>query len=422
MRRSTTQLALALLLAILVGAAAPADASEIDPQDRELIIDHAYRNLTRLAAVGGERLQFRLEDFRTVEAEDFDRVRWLRLVTMPGGDMVDMAREVREYNGAVESVIYRPSWKIDGPRYVRSREGRTLRGQSVAGVLNAIAVENPDAARVTAVTSYKVTVTFQERSRTYRAAVLWLPPSSGRDATLYFMDHVTQGLEEAVRERTVTPRPRPRRLTAASTTNTCYQTHTTKSLTDAVYGYDGHWNDNTSHHSIAQVDFDCTCASDCSSTCEATFAQATCDDNAAFTIDACHKMATNIKTRNEGRADGTTTPASCAAGLGCIQKSCLYCVCGLSIEVDIVGLSVTFAASGEPDWSANQDFTWECSACAVAISDGGGLPTDPYDQDPDGGGSGGGGGTGCCWSYTTCYTDSDGVYHCTLSSCGQYGC
>ena len=423
-RRKILHLALSVLLAATARSALAAVGSDIQPAERELIVKHAYRNLTRYAAVGGESITFRISGLRTIDADEFDRARWLRLMTMPGGDMIDMTREVRDHQGRTEAVIYRPKWNLGKSSYLESEEGRSLRSMSVAEVLRALAADKPEAARVTAISSYEVTVNFQGRSRTYRAAVLWLPASPGKNATLFFLDHITQGLEEAVREQPF--RPRPRAPLPIDKTLACYARNQQSSFSNALNGYDGHWDTDTSHYAVAGGSFQCNCAEDCSATCEPSFQYQACGDDATFTVDSCHKMATAVKVASASAGDGSTAPPGCAAGLGCVKRSCLYCACGLAVEVEITGTTVTFASSGDPDWQGNLEFSHTCAPCQRVPDDpgGGGGDIPPiYEQDPgSGGGGGGGGGSGCCWWRTTCYTDSHGVYQCTIAGCGQWGC
>lgn len=426
-RRKAPCLTICLLFLFLLPATrALAAGGDIAEGDRELILQHAYRNLTRFAAAGGEAITFRVGDLQTVDAVEFDRARWSQLMTMPGGDMIDMTREVREFDGAVEAVIYRPKWNLDAPRYLQTQEGRSLRRMTVAEVLRALAVERPEAAHVTAITSYEVTVTFGDRSRTYRAAVLWLPASPGRGATLFFQDHITQGLEEAVREGPVEPRPRAPLLPPVQGLS-CYASSTSKSFYNTLNGYDGHFNQSTSHHSVADVNFACSCETDCTATCQSSFSQSVCADDALFTVDSCHVMASAVKAGGAGSGDGVSSPPACAAGLGCVKRSCLYCACGLSVKVDILGTEVTFTPSGQPDWQGNLDFSWTCLACTSIPEggDGGGgvEPGGPLDNDPGsvgGGDSGGGAGSFCCWRNTSCFYDANGVYTCVPTTCGKW--
>jgi len=71
--------------------------------------------------------------------------------------------------------------------------------------------------------------------------------------------------------------------------------------------------------------------------------------------------------------------AACAAGFKCVQTSCLFCQCGLSVSVTANGTTVSFGGSSGA-WSFTRTGNVTCPLC-------------PQDT---GGGGGGGGGVGGC--------------------------
>lgn len=75
-------------------------------------------------------------------------------------------------------------------------------------------------------------------------------------------------------------------------------------------------------------------------------------------------MAQSANANTNRNDNGKTTPASCGAGFGCVKKSCLFCVCGLSVTVSVSGASVSFATSGEPDWQGNLQYSRTCFLCS----------------------------------------------------------
>jgi hypothetical protein len=418
--KRTSLCSLMLLLALLPAGAwgKGTPGGDFAPEERQLVIKEAYASLARLTAAGGETLGFKLEDFRTVEPSQFDSVLWLDLVSMPGGDMLDVGREEKQFNGRTDAVIYRPRWSLDGKDFLTTPEGLSLLGKTVGDIIAELVPTRPDMATVKALTSYGVTVHYQGKSRSYDAAVLWLAARPGRRATLYFVDNITQGVEEAVRERPI--RPQPRRLGPVAKTATCESSSSTRRFSKNLTGTNGHFEGGF-HKSQATVDFECTCDTSCVATCEPSFAAQSCDDNGYFTTDTCHKMATNASLSTTGTADGRTSPPSCAAGFGCIQRACLYCMCGLGVEVEVRGTTVQFSASGTPDWEGNLTFSWQCASCQQPA--GGSDPGPLYETpDPGTGGGGGGGPRGCCSWQTTCYYQN-GVYTCTpTSTCAVWGC
>jgi hypothetical protein len=411
---------LMLLLALLpVGAwGTNPSGGDIAPGQRQLVIREAYASLARLTAAGGETLGFQLEGFRTVEPSQFGSVLWLDLVSMPGGDMLDVAREEKQFNGRTDAVIYRPRWSLDSEDFLTTPEGLSLYGKTISDVLAELVPSRPEMVAVKAITSYRVTAHFLGKARSYNAAVVWLAPRQGRRATLFFVDNITQGVEEAVRERPI--RPRPRSLGPVEKTAMCEYASSLQRLSNSQKGYNGHFGDDF-HEAGASVDFRCTCETTCAATCEPSFAVQYCQDSGGFTADACHRMATDAKVSTTGTGDGRSGGPSCAAGLGCVQRACLYCMCSLGVEVEVIGVTVQFTSSGSPDWEGNLDFNWQCPACEEIPPGGGEGTRGPLNRDPDpGGGSGGGG--GCCAWQTSC-SDVNGVYTCTpTGTCAIWGC
>lgn len=411
---------LMLLFALLPASAWAKGPSgrDIAPEQRQLVVKEAYASLARLTAAGGEAIGFKLESFRTVEPSEFASVLWLDLVSMPGGDMLDVGREEKQFNGRTDAVIYRPQWSLDGEDFLTTPEGLSLYGKTVGDILAELVPTKPDVAAVKAITSYRVTAHYRGKSRSYDAAVLWLAPRPGRRATLFIVDNITQGVEEAVRERPI--RPQPRSLGPVPKTATCEYSSSLRRSNQTLTGTNGHIGSGY-HKAAASVDFDCTCETSCVATCEPSFAVQSCTESGGFTTDACHKMATNASLSTTGTSDGRTNPPGCAAGLGCIQRACLYCMCSLGVEVEVSGVTVQFSSSGTPDWEGNLTFSWQCAACQQPA---GGSDPGPFYETPEPGGGGGSGGgpSGCCSWYTTCYMEN-GIYTCSpTNTCAVSGC
>jgi hypothetical protein len=419
---------IAAFLALMTSSSAYAGndprSGEADPRSGEAvdrILQKAYTTLARYSAVGGQQISFRISDPRLIERKDFGRELWLDLVTMPGGDMVDMAREVRLHNDVTEAVFYRPKWALSKESFLDTKEGLTLVGMTVEAVLSTLSVERPEFQQATGMTSYGVEVALDGRSRSYQAAILWFDDAHGSNARISFLDHITQGVEEAVLEKPFRPRPRSD-LFVAKTNNTCYaggqKTTWAKNTSDSNGHRDG------AHWAGALVDFLCVCNGDCSQTCEPYFDSKECSDYGNTSI--CHKMATNSALSITSSADASASGSgglSCAAGLGCELKTCAFCICSPGVSIKISGVTVSFASSGTPDWRGNLDFTHTCAACATAPVNLEPAPG-PLDQELPGPiGGGGGGSVGeCCYWLTTCYVDWMGWYTCTPSTCALRGC
>lgn len=404
-----TKVLVALAAFLVAGAAARADGFR--PREREHVVRTAYETLARYMADSGTAVAFEIGSFRTIPAAGFGRVAWLDAVTMPGGDMVDVARRsVDDGRTGATTVSYEPTWRLAAAEYLLTDEGRRLTGMTVADVLGRIAAQQPDAGRAEALSTYRITVMLEGRSRTYRAAALWIPVGKAGRSRVFFMDHVTQGVEEVLHEKPVPARAGDRSLSRlGAATETCQQTSSFTSQSRSAEGTNGHFSGR--HYANATAEFACHCSSDCVSTCQSNFVATACEDEGTY-YDACHSMASSSRTSIYQVMDGLSQGAACAAGFGCVQKSCLFCSCGLGIEVGITGLTVTFTPSGSPDWAdGNFDFGVTCAPCRAALGGGGGggsRPGDPNYDDPGGWpGGGGGGGGGSCTTY--CYGYQDGA-------------
>jgi hypothetical protein len=408
-----------LLLLAGVAFAKPRMGREIPPEQRELMIRQAYMKLAEISTAAGEGVRFEIGNVRTIEAADFGQYLWLDLVTMPGGEMIDMAREARRQGAkGPEMVSYRPQWKTAAAEYLASPEGLRLLDMRVDQVLTEIARAQSDAGATEAMTSFEVTVGYQNRSRSYRAAVLWLPPKRGVDATVVFLDNITQGVENAVRER---PNPeaaeRPiKSLPPLSPTKTvCMETTTfvTPSGRSESSSANHVWGE---HFSSAGAEFACHCYANCYSECVPTLTGRACDDN-GFPSSFCHAMATNANYQNGSTGAGLTAGASCAAGHGCVEKACAFCACGLGVGISFGGgasIAVNFMASGFPDWAeGNFGFSHQCAACEPTPPPPPGWDPPVIETDYENPTGGTSGGSWCRLWHTTCTGGyrPDGTYY-----------
>lgn len=390
--------------------AAPRTAFLPPAEKLETIVRQAYDRLAELTAAAGEGVEVRLFDFQTLRADQLDEVLWTDLATLPAEHVIDVVPESRrDALTAMPTVQYHASWRWHEEEWMATEEGRRMIGMTVRDVLREVAQENAAYAGIAAATRYRVHVRLGERERTYRAAVLWRPGDRPGEATFFALDHVLQGVEEAAREKRPTLNEAPLRLdrvTAASTWGTCYSWSDTRNRARTATGSNGHFGSGM-HYSGADFSITCACDSACNSTCDAYVNSPICADTGGFNSDACHKMASAIDASSGWQGNALSTGASCAAGLACAQKACLFCACSLGVSVSAFGASVTFGASGSPDWTGHLQFSATCAPCEE-VSGGGSCDTDteiipdpwePGDEEEDcGTGGGSGGGDGGDWN------------------------
>ncbi|HKV07722.1 MAG TPA: hypothetical protein VJ725_06275 [Thermoanaerobaculia bacterium] len=371
---------LSLFLLVLSGSSLPV-LSQGDPEreparqlegvtPQELIVRQTYQRLQSFLRASGKDLRFRLSDFETLGAGQLSQVYWLDAVTMPGGTMVDVTRSVQQTrrNGVFQtaSVRYLPSWSEGQETWEATDSGQKIQSMTVAEVLAAVAKkQSPEFHDVRAMTSFKVLVELEGKSRSYGAAFLWLPASDPSRYTFLVLDNVTQGVEEAAREILPAEGAIPKNLTGPSPYETdpgptCRSWSDTTGPDYVMEGTDGHITGR--HYSTASFRITCSCNGSCASTCTAQIPSASCSDDGFK--DKCHKMASSMNASSAQNDNGKTSPASCAAGFGCVKKGCLFCACGLGVSVSISGVKVTFTPTENPEWSGNLQYSRTCGACS----------------------------------------------------------
>jgi|GEM_PF-5404995 len=343
------------------------DRGVIEPDQARLVIETAYRTLEEYS---GNALAFQLDGFRTIPGSQLDRVRLAEIATLPSGRLIDVSRRVRQ-NDAIgtSAVVYAPSWSTSEVVWLDADVGVDLDRVSVAEAFSQAAEGQPGLARVRALTTYSVTVTLEGESRIYQAAFLWLPSDESGRLTFFAIDHIVQGVGEAARETLPYGTGRPagpggvENVPAAIGNQICTAWSNSSSRTRELTGTNGHYSGDH-HRSHAEFQVNCGCSSSCVSTCDAYVNNESCTDTGFFTIDACHKLASNVRASSDQVDDGPTGGAACAGGYGCVQKACLFCLCGLSVEVQISkAAKVTFGSSGDPNWQGNLEYSRTCGSC-----------------------------------------------------------
>jgi hypothetical protein len=408
-------------------------------RDLEKAIRAAYQRLEKYASAANHPLELRLSGFETLDQSQFDEVQWLDVADMPGGAVIDATPEANTDALGVRSARYRMKWNTHSEEeWLQTEDGRAMVGMTVAEILEKLAAQSPDYQGLQALTRYEVEASLDGRTRKYRAAALWGASGTPGYARMILLDRIVQGVEEAAVERLPTPveaalqaPPRERRANAKSSAQ-CEPSSSTISRGKSLSGNNNHFSGY--HFSDAYFVAECSCSWDCRSECDARLSIANCSDTGTPST-SCHKMASSINASAGFKSDGHLEGASCAAGLGCVQKACLFCACGLSVEVSIVGDLISFSYSGGPDWSGNLEFSAQCPRCQeVCDGDGqigGGEYMTVFGEGEEtiastcgsGGGATGGGGTGgggAMGAEKTCVDVKDGETGAKLGECCGY--
>jgi hypothetical protein len=368
----------------------------IPPNQREPLIREAYAKLAELAQAGGHAISFKLDDVQTIKSADFDKHVWVHVLTPPGGARINVARSAERVNGVLDSVIYRARWQI-APDNLGPKSNRALDGLTVADVIRTVAVEQPAVGTASALSSYEVEVAFDGRSRTYRAAALWLPRLGGRAATVFFLDHVTGGIENAAREQPPSSRVRvqPDQIEKVVNGTCTIRNAVMLSAVASDSSAEGHFYGGD-HVSRQQVRFTCSYNGNCSARCTPEWTLEICEDqnwdNTTYYHEIAQDQDVTSGTTNDARGQG---PA-CGAGYGCVMQKCILGFCSLGIAVGFTGPEASFSTSGTVDWNGSHKFRHGCGPAELVPPNIPAPPPHPPVQyripADDGGGGGGGGG------------------------------
>lgn len=364
MKRSFVLLiALALLSLPLMAQSEPA----YDEATQQKIVRAAYARLGSYTVLAEETLEFQLSDFETIYPDQFDAIRWLDVVSMPEGWVVNMNRAYKTNKNLNERrVSYEPSWGDQEAVWMNAPEAAELPHLSIAEVLAASSSETEALSQVTAITTYSVTVTFGDQTRSYWAAFLWVPSEAeeGFDTAFIVVDNITQGVEEAVREATA-PLLDRNFLSLTGDLKMPSDVPTKASCPSGVQrfsrnGYASGSNNHFSgvHYSQVTLYVDCWCDSSCYGHCTGGISGGVCTCS-GWPSDMCHKMASASDVYSETRWGGNQ---ACSAGFGCAQKSCLFCLCGLSVSAKAEGAEVKFGADGAA-WTGHLEYGVYCAPC-----------------------------------------------------------
>jgi len=308
----------------------------------------AYVNAAMVDEVdAGEGLSFSISGVTTIDADEFIGHRWIDVVDMPGGLMLNVTpNQINEAASETSYAAYFAKWLDWGEEfnYTDHEEGALLLDATIDDVLAIVATESPEFAQVDAITWYDITVSFDGEDRTYRALTMWKPGEGSEDAEIARMvDYIVQGVDVAVAEH-LDPRPRhagaKTKTAASSAEGMCQGTNADNPPEYAMYemadsGDEHHmWGE---HSAWAVGHAVCSCDTDCNSTCQpavpAGFSTQECFDRGyPVTVVQIHKKGTAGQISG-GYGYGIDDPAECQLAYICAIKECPFGLCGVSVGI-----------------------------------------------------------------------------------------
>lgn len=375
-----------------------------DPLQRETLIRQAYERLAERMRAAGSDLAFTIDGLNTRFPHEFGRLRLADHVTVRGGWSLRWNYQRHFLNEELLGVSYRPEWYEARPWSSSPESLALLESTTVEEWLVRNASPRSDAREMitaAAITFYEVTASMDGRSRSYKAAVLWLPVQEWEqdghsDVHVGFLDNVAPFLRTALSDSLPEPVPvaqlearkleawRPSTLGKAIGSS-CETTSESIAHSSSTVGTTNH--KLGSHAAIAGVRADCSCDVSCQGRCVAQITRQECDDWGD--IGNTHGWVHDISAPSADTADTIASNAivqgpTCYGGVACAWKECfLSCLFEPTIAAGYSGVSfeVTYISPGAA--SLKKSINMSCAACVTADSDptdpggGGSLPTCP---------------------------------------------
>ncbi len=184
----------------------PLDRLEHLPKEQgfEELIQTAYSDLERFSEPSGKDLRFELRSFVYIPRKAFDSVKYVDVVTLPGGDEVQagIVHGAATWTDEVRAMVD-PIWTWRSA-YLQSEEARKTATMSLGAVLDRASRGETSLEDITGLTAYEVTVSLGGKRRTYRAAFAWIDHKPQRpginDVEAIIWDNVTLGVGATLNE------------------------------------------------------------------------------------------------------------------------------------------------------------------------------------------------------------------------------
>ncbi|HEX2252143.1 MAG TPA: hypothetical protein VHQ65_02620 [Thermoanaerobaculia bacterium] len=343
----------------------PAAAELLDEVDEIALVRRFYDGYQAAARAAGHEVTLELSDFLVVEPRDYDRVRWLDLVDLGAGwRLRDVREEVVDERTGTGVVTYDLHWEHATPDLEGAIDEmrRAWQGLSVRAFFAAMPETTQHAEPLPhALVSYDVQLSFQGRTRTYRAVALVSVPHEPEPemVTVNVEDWVVLGLERLFLEpRVLTPRDEahdwPRRrmepvtgaleTAAAASGSQCVWNQYTEVPPHLAYVSGTEQHRNGKHGAQVAGEAICTHEANCVTYCRARIIEPSgCYEYGDLQFPCRHSVSSS---RKAGFHSEHNASVSCGVALGCgVSACCSVCSGG-------VGFS-TGGTAAHPEITAN---------------------------------------------------------------------
>lgn len=178
------------------------DADELGGSGEQAVIRRLYATLEEALARSGDSVSFLLDDFRTYRPGDFAETLVLDVLTVrPALELQVMEGSVGGPRGPAGR-YFEATWREGFSPEERSEVEEWLErfAEMTLAELYGLPDTDADHRNIAALTSYRVQVSFDERSESYRAIAKWVrrPHLSAGKTALLVEDHVTECVHCAI--------------------------------------------------------------------------------------------------------------------------------------------------------------------------------------------------------------------------------
>ena len=359
------------------------NARQGGPQAYETVVRTAYRRIADYVRNDHQDIDFQLSGFTTLYTPDVLALKYGDVISSGLPDRIAITGMTREKNVNGRTVSVTRSYQARWEPSPAQGERKTWESRSMREYVQAALDEQPALARLHAVTTYRVAVTFQGVRREYRAAFLWMREISGPAVeTFGCIDPVTDRVAWVLAEL-VPPEGKILEseksgalgsITQPAAFGTCEVT--TSYLSTNMRTMSGPERHLGGYYHVSESEFDisCHCSSYCESICYPSLQVQGCYDEGG-TTGGYHVPATDTRIK-EGHVQDALglSGASCEGTYACAFAQCQNSGCLFTISLGPTGPGITSNPAGAAFWTFSPTTTGSCTGCQRRTGD---SPPDP---------------------------------------------
>ncbi len=324
---------------------------QVEPSRAILEVYQHYQDTVQKA---GADLRFDLRSFRTLELAEYRNHRWIDIFSPPTGWRL---RQERTYYTAPwleeQHVYYDLQWfKVDPAKEEETFRGlREMREWTILDAAEWLTSEGHWQRVPFAITTFRVHVSFEGRSRQYRATAFWYPGEEKGDFTLTIQDRIVLEVDsamgekaEVVREEDLGRGPDPDRQGVSSMTGalggtSCEaKTQTISNTRKQTWDIQGHQAGR--HEARFKMQATCIAGSDCYNQCDPFVLEKNCFETSGSDLRTGCEHEPNMNHSISANSSQGATSVQCGGAMGCGVREC----CGIGSCYG--GVNISFSGSG----------------------------------------------------------------------------